>query len=198
MLPQRCEGSVWPAGCDLRHRTASPVFVGRRTGILTVSQWANRGGAHVAAGAELLPLAPTAPLLDNGGRGGAGRSLPLCFGAGGGARHSGRPLHQGRSLALGQICKIFRLDFNLDPQRDDPISIARGEFDAAYDELKAAGVLVRADRDAAWQDFAHWRANYDDVLVSLAMLVGAPCAPWSSDRGVVRHRPSLLRAMIGH
>jgi hypothetical protein len=102
------------------------------------------------------------------------------------------------SLALGQICKIFRLDFNLDPQRDDPISIARAEFDAAYDELKAAGVLVRADRNAAWQDFAHWRANYDDVLVSLAMLVGAPYAPWSSDRGVVRHRPSLLRAMIGH
>jgi hypothetical protein len=102
------------------------------------------------------------------------------------------------SLALGQISKIFRLDFNPDPRRDNPISITREEFDAAYDELKAAGVPIRADQDAAWQDFAGWRANYDDVLVSLATLVGAPYAPWSSDRGVVHQHPSLLRAMIGH
>jgi hypothetical protein len=47
-------------------------------------------------------------------------------------------------------------------------------------------------------DFAGWRANYDDVLVSLATLVGAPYAPWSSDRGVVHQHPSLLRALIGH
>jgi hypothetical protein len=100
-------------------------------------------------------------------------------------------------LALRQISKFFRLGFNPDPGPGDPISIARQEFDAAYDELKEAGLQVRADREAAWQAFSGWRVNYDDVLVNLAVLVSAPYAPWSSDRGVLRRRPSPFRAMIG-
>jgi hypothetical protein len=100
-------------------------------------------------------------------------------------------------LALRQISKSFGLSFDADPRPGDPISIARAEFDAAYEELRAAGLPVRADAERAWNDFAGWRVNYDAVLVGLAALVSAPYAPWSSDRGAVRRRPSPLRAMLG-
>jgi hypothetical protein len=99
-------------------------------------------------------------------------------------------------LALRQISSFFRLPFNPAPQPGDPISIAREEFDAAYDRLKAAGLPVVEDRDAAWRGFSGWRVNYDDQLLALAQLVSAPYAPWSSDRGTLR-RPSPLRAILG-
>jgi hypothetical protein len=99
-------------------------------------------------------------------------------------------------IALRHIAAFFRLPFNPDPQRGDPISIAREEFDAAYDALQHAGLPVRRDRDQAWEDFAGWRVNYDDVLIALADQISAPYAPWSSDRGMVR-RPNALRALVG-
>jgi hypothetical protein len=34
--------------------------------------------------------------------------------------------------------------------------------------------------------------NYDTVLIALAQLTMAPYAPWSSDRGLARHRPRLF------
>ena len=43
---------------------------------------------------------------------------------------------------------------------------------------------LRADRDQAWRDFAGWRVNYDIPLVTLAGLLVAPYAPWSSDRSI--------------
>ena len=88
-------------------------------------------------------------------------------------------------LALRQIAAFFEVAYDSDPDPDDPISIAREEFDAVYAELKAAGVLVVADRDQAWRDFRGWRVNYDTVLLALATLTMAPYAPWSSDRSVV-------------
>ena len=100
-------------------------------------------------------------------------------------------------LALRQISKSFGLSFDANPGPSAPISIARAEFDAAYQELRTAGLPVREDADAAWRDFAGWRVNYDEVLVGLAAVVSAPYAPWSSDRGAVRRRPSPIRAMLG-
>lgn len=57
------------------------------------------------------------------------------------------------------------------------------EFDAAYDELAAAGVSMKPDRDQCWLDYAGWRVNYDEVLLFLANITQAPYAPWISDRG---------------
>lgn len=62
------------------------------------------------------------------------------------------------------------------------------EFDETLAQLREAGVTVVDDADEAWRRFAGWRVNYDLALVSLAGLVMAPYAPWSSDRGRV-HRP---------
>lgn len=91
-------------------------------------------------------------------------------------------------LTLRGIADFFRYPHNPNPSPDDLISIGRDEFDDAYDEIKAAGIPVKADREQAWRDFVGWRVNYDDVLLMLARMTMAPYAPWSSDRSSPRMR----------
>lgn len=91
--------------------------------------------------------------------------------------------------ALAAIAGHFDLPCNADPAPTDPILVTRDEFDDACDQLVAAGVAVRADRDAAWADFQGWRVNYDLALVGIAGFVMAPYAPWSSDRSARSRRP---------
>jgi len=96
-------------------------------------------------------------------------------------------------LSLRRIADYFGIPYDPDPRPTDSISVAREEFDGAYDRLAAAGLGLKPDRDRAWKDFAGWRVNYDRVLVTLASLVIAPPAPWSSDRSVASFRPTVLR-----
>ena len=86
--------------------------------------------------------------------------------------------------ALGAIGDFFSVPRPADPQPTDPITIGREEWEAACRELEAAGVPLVVDRDQAWRDFAGWRVNYDIALVTLAGLLSAPYAQWSSDRSV--------------
>jgi hypothetical protein len=95
-------------------------------------------------------------------------------------------------LALRQISDFFGIPYNPDPQPNDPISIFREEFDELADELAAAGIPLKADRDQAWRDFSGWRVNYDTTLIALARIVMAPYAPWSSDRSIRWNRPKLF------
>jgi hypothetical protein len=85
-------------------------------------------------------------------------------------------------LCLRRIAGFFKVPFDPDPAPDDPISVARAEWETVVDELEREGVPIKADRDQAWRDFAGWRVNYDTVLLALANIVGAPPAVWSSDR----------------
>ena len=96
------------------------------------------------------------------------------------------------TLALREIAGFFRIPFDPDPEPDDPISIARSEFNDAYEQLGGYGVPVRPDRERAWRDFAGWRVNYDSVLLGLAGVTMAPYAPWSSDRSL-RFKPRVVR-----
>jgi hypothetical protein len=94
-------------------------------------------------------------------------------------------------LALRRIAESFRMPYNRAPTPDDPISVSQAEFDAACDQMAAAGVVLIADRAAAWHAFRGWRVNYDEVLLRLAALTMAPYAPWSIDRSrLVLKRPS--------
>jgi hypothetical protein len=86
-------------------------------------------------------------------------------------------------LALRHIADYFRIPFDPDPQPDEPVSITREEFEQALDELARRDVPLKEDRIQAWRDYAGWRVNYDAPLLSLAALVMAPPALWSSDRG---------------
>jgi ABC-type multidrug transport system fused ATPase/permease subunit len=91
-------------------------------------------------------------------------------------------------LSLRRIADAFGIDYDPDPEPDDPISIDRSEFDDACRRLAEGGVPVRADLDEAWRAFNGWRVNYDEVLVALAGRLMAPTAPWSSDRSSLRAR----------
>jgi hypothetical protein len=97
-------------------------------------------------------------------------------------------------LALRHVADLFGIPYDPDPAPGDAISIAREEFDELYEELAAAGVPMRPDRDRCWREFAGWRVNYDAVLIGVAGLVMAPYAVWSSDRSLrYRRRPILFR-----
>ena len=85
-------------------------------------------------------------------------------------------------LCLRHIAHTFGIPHRRSPAPTDPISVTRDEYDEVYDQLAAAGLPLKPDREQAWRDFAGWRVNYDDVLVPLARLIRAPEAPWSSDR----------------
>lgn len=96
-------------------------------------------------------------------------------------------------LALRRIAAPFKesIPFITDPKPTDPISIARDEFNDAWDRLAAAGVPLVDEQDDAWIAFRGWRVNYDRVLIGLARLTNAPYAPWISDRSIVGSNPRL-------
>lgn len=91
-------------------------------------------------------------------------------------------------LSLRRICDFFSIPYNASPKADDPISIARQEYDRVCDDLAEAGVPIKADREQAWRDYAGWRVNYDVPLLALATVTTAPYAPWSSDRSLAHLR----------
>ena len=98
-------------------------------------------------------------------------------------------------LALREVADHFGRPYDPDPAPDAPVAVRREEFDACLDELAAAGVPLRADRDQAWRDFAGWRVNYDAALIGLCSVIEPPAAPWSSDRAP-RWSPPLVRTVL--
>jgi hypothetical protein len=86
-------------------------------------------------------------------------------------------------LAFRRIANYFDLPTPQDPHYPSTqICVERHEFDEVLNQLTAAGLPVKADREQAWKDFAGWRVNYDRALILLCGLVMAPPATWSSDR----------------
>ena len=96
-------------------------------------------------------------------------------------------------LTLRSIVDFFGIPHNANPAPHDPISVTRAEYNAVCDELAAAGLPLKVDREQAWRDFAGWRVNYDQTLLILAGMTMAPKAPWSGDRAQPNLRPSLFR-----
>src|SRR5215211_6306726 len=95
-------------------------------------------------------------------------------------------------LALRRIATYFDIPNPQDPHYPEtPICVDRLEFDKVLDQLVAAGLPIKPDREQAWRDFAGWRVNYDRALILLCGLVMAPEAPWSSDRAPTFHLPPL-------
>jgi hypothetical protein len=99
-------------------------------------------------------------------------------------------------LSLRRIAAYFDIPVQHDPQPDDPISVTREEFLAAYERLAANGVPVRPDRERCWRDWAGWRVNYDAPLLGLAGLTMAPYAVWSSDRSIRPPSPRLRATKV--
>ncbi|HLO31954.1 MAG TPA: hypothetical protein VK249_22585 [Anaerolineales bacterium] len=96
-------------------------------------------------------------------------------------------------LALRRIATYFDIPNPQDPRYPAvPICVERREFDEVINQLAAAGLPIKADREQAWRDFAGWRVNYDRALILLCGLVMAPQASWSSDRAPRFHLPPLM------
>lgn len=87
-------------------------------------------------------------------------------------------------IALRTIADYFDMDYNHDPNPNDPISIHYEEFIAVLEELQAAGVPLYDDWEDCWDHFSGWRVNYDEVLLQLAWITTAPYGYWSSDRAM--------------
>ena len=96
-------------------------------------------------------------------------------------------------LSLRRIATYFDIPNPQNPHYPDtPICVDRKEFDELLNQLAAAGLPLKPDREQAWRDFAGWRVNYDRALILLCGLVMAPQAPWSSDRAPQFHLPPLM------
>jgi hypothetical protein len=96
-------------------------------------------------------------------------------------------------LALRRIATYFDIPNPQNPHYPDhPICVDRKEFDDLLNQLAAAGLPLKPDREQAWRDFAGWRVNYDRALILLCGLVMAPQAPWSSDRAPQFKLPPLM------
>jgi hypothetical protein len=96
-------------------------------------------------------------------------------------------------LCLQRVAAPIGIPFDADPSAETPISVSRAEYDGVCDTLATLGVPLKADRDKTWREFEGWRANYDAVLVGLAVLTAAPKGVWSSDR-VTRRRSPFVTA----
>ncbi len=96
-------------------------------------------------------------------------------------------------LAFRRIANYFDIPNPTDPHYPDvPICIDKSEFDSVLDQLAAAGIPLKADREQAWLNFAGWRVNYDRSLILLCGLIMAPTAPWSGDRLPHFHLPPMF------
>ncbi len=107
-------------------------------------------------------------------------------------------------LALREIASFFAFEHDPDPNPDDPISIAREEFDDVCDKLAAAGVPIRADRDAAWRDVrglarqlrpgaarvVHTRHGSVRAVVVGSVAAGRRCVVVAGDCGCARDVPA--------
>jgi len=98
-------------------------------------------------------------------------------------------------VALRRIADFFGIEHDPNPRPYDPISIAREEYNEAYERLAAEGLPMKPDREEGWLAFAGWRINYDTVLLGLSALTMAPEAPWSSDRSLRRPRRKRKRGV---
>jgi len=82
-------------------------------------------------------------------------------------------------IALRRIADFFGIKYDPAPLPAAATSVTRAKFDAVASELEAAGLELRADRDAAFLDFNGWRVTYDRPLLALSRLVLAPEALWN-------------------
>lgn len=82
-------------------------------------------------------------------------------------------------VALRSIADFFSITYDPRPGQSDPTSVTRAKFDAAAEELEAAGLPLVTDRDQAFRDFNGWRVNYDRTLLAISRLIVAPEAHWN-------------------
>jgi hypothetical protein len=101
------------------------------------------------------------------------------------------PSHQqGRArLALRQgfitmrdLASVEGVDFDPDPNPDDPIQLSKEQFEAAANYIGSVGYPLERSVDEAWLHFRGWRINYESIVYALTEKLDAPPAKWSGER----------------
>jgi hypothetical protein len=64
---------------------------------------------------------------------------------------------------------------------------------ATLADLAEEGVPLRCDAEQVWNNFARWRAQYEQQLLILATLADAFPTPWLTRAHFLQHRPPLWR-----
>jgi Ion channel len=67
------------------------------------------------------------------------------------------------------------------------VMVEQSEFDQARERLKAAGLSLNPDRDAAWKKFCEVRSGYASTLNGLAAFLMSPPTQWIGDRSTLPH-----------
>lgn len=95
--------------------------------------------------------------------------------------------------SLHKVLEPLHLQCPLNPQwPQTPINVTRQEFDEAYAHFQQAGLPMKSDRDAAWQQFAQLRVQYECPLMALVRLKKPPGgARWTTDRPEAAHPLAL-------
>jgi hypothetical protein len=83
-------------------------------------------------------------------------------------------------LTLRKLADFYRVPYPVVLNKFVPISISREEFDLVLLRLERVGVPIVTDHEAAWQDFAGWRMNYDAIIESFYHLFTCPRTDWHS------------------
>jgi hypothetical protein len=88
------------------------------------------------------------------------------------------------SRALRDVLEPLRLHCPPTPEwPTTPINVTEQEFQDAYDHLKQTGLPMKPDRDAAWNEFAKLRVQYECALMALVRIKQPPRgARWTTDR----------------
>lgn len=97
---------------------------------------------------------------------------------------SARVLLRIGSAALTNVLESVHLRCPVDPRWPaTSINISREEFDDAWDRFNELGIPLKPNKDAAWNDFAKERVNYECQLMALVRLKRPPAGMrWTSDR----------------
>lgn len=93
-----------------------------------------------------------------------------------------RPLLRIGFTAMREVAVTLGVPVNEDPHPDDPLVLARPEFDAAVRHMREAGWTFGRQPEEAWPHFRGWRVNYETAAHNIAAHLDVPPAPWSGSR----------------
>lgn len=101
----------------------------------------------------------------------------------------GQPVPRGQAIMTikGGSHLVEDLSQLLGFESDETPMVTQQEFNAARYRLARAGMVIRADGEAAWGAFSELRSSYASRLNRMAAYLMIPPTQWIGDRSMLRH-----------
>ncbi|MFI9271525.1 hypothetical protein ACIGXM_12530 [Kitasatospora sp. NPDC052896] len=84
--------------------------------------------------------------------------------------------------ALRDIARVVRIDYDPDPEPNNPLRLSYPEFDAAVSMIVASGFETERPSVLAWPHFQGWRVNYEAIAYELCRRCDAVPSLWTGPR----------------